>query len=467
MADNNEKNGNQESGTNSYIEILKKRLAEQAQKAKADSADVSLATPEKIGKAKKRKTESPAVVEKHKVDWKETIKKDNRSAKKQKEQDLADEKKERSLLKTLGTIALSVVMAVVLVVGGYFAYLQLNYNRIEDMKYLEITSNQMARVAVGSEYSIATFNVGFGAYGQSFSFFMDEGEMTNGTKTKGKSARADSEEDVLNNINGAISLVKSKASSDFYFFQEVDTESTRSHYVNQVEMFNSAFGGYGSVYAENAHTKYMFYPLNQPIGTMNSGILTYSKYNIDYSVRRSLMIETGMINKLFDLDRCFSVTKLPISGTNKYLVLVNVHLSAYDDGDIRKEQIALLYDYLDYEYNKNHNYVIAGGDFNLSLAGDAGVFNNAMKTPGWCQSLPDGYKKENFESIGYSLNYDISTTIGTCRDASIKYSEGVNLEVVIDGFITSGNISVSSTSVIDGEFKNSDHNPVRMTFRLS
>ena len=296
---------------------------------------------------------------------------------------------------------------------------------------------------------------------------MDEGEMMNGEKTQGKNARAFSEDDVKNNTTGAINLVKGANESDFYFFQEVDTNSTRSYYVDQQKMIQENFIGYASSYAVNAHSKYMFYPLSEPIGKMNSGIMTLSRYNVDYSIRRSLEISNGMIDKLFDLDRCFMVSKLPISGApDKYLVLINVHLSAYDEGDIRSKQIAMLYDYINYEYNTNNNYVIVGGDFNLLLAGEAGLYNNNMKTPGWCQSLPDGYKAENFNQIGFNLNYDLTTTIGTCRDSSVRYVEGINLEVVIDGFITSGNITVKRTTVIDGEFKNSDHNPVRMEFIL-
>lgn len=469
MAENNEKNNGSTSGGNiSYVEILKRKLAEQAEKAKSQGATT---LPEPDGKKleNRQKKEKKAVekIEEKPKNWKETIKNDNRSAKGSKANSgEVETKKERSLLKTLGIIVLCAVVAVVLIVGGYFAFLQVTYRRIEDMKYLATTNPQLTRLTDGAEYSITTFNIGFGAYGQSFSFFMDQGEMLNGTITQGKSSRAESEEDVLNNISGAVSLVKSKAVSDFYFFQEVDTDSTRSHYVNQVKLLNDAFSGYASVYAENAHSKYLFYPLTQPIGKINSGILTLSKYSIDYSVRRSLVIETGMIDKLFDLDRCFTISKLPIYGSSKYLVLVNVHLSAYDDGDIRKQQIAALYDYMNYEYNTNKNYVVVGGDFNLCLAGESGIFNNGMKTPGWCQSLPEGYTADNFASIGYTINYDISATIGTCRDASIKYTEGLNLEVVIDGFMTSGNITVKSTSVIDGDFKNSDHNPVRMEFKL-
>lgn len=465
----NKKNSTSKSGsnTNSYVDLLKKRLAEKTASASSRQTvgeENKLAEPERIGKkTKAKKTKNTEPVPTIPTDWKESIKNDQRSAKKVEQ---PEQKKEGSVLKMLGIVSLCVVMTVVLVVGGYFAFLQITYSRLADMRAVEIKNNVLSRLAIGEEYSISTFNIGFGAYSQSFSFFMDEGEMNNGTLTKGKSAKAESKEEVKNNISEAISLLKNKSKSDFYFFQEVDTDSTRSHYVNQEEMIIDAFSGYASVFSENAHSKYLFYPLSDPIGKINSGILTLSKYNIDFSIRRSLVIETGMINKLFDLDRCFMVSKLPIYGTNKNLVLINVHLSAYDDGDIRKQQIEALYDLMDYEYNKNGNYVIVGGDFNLCLAGESGIFNNEMKTPGWCQSLPDGYKAENFAEIGYNINYDLSTSIGTCRDASIKYTEGINLEVIIDGFMTSANILVAATSTIDGDFKNSDHNPVKMIFKL-
>lgn len=465
--------------TNSYVEFLKKKLEENTKKAK-EQTNVKLPSPEradgKVSKSvKPEKTDEQSQsfggsLIQHKVEepaWKNNIKDENRSSK-TKIRDEKTAKERKSVLKTLGIVALSFVLVVGLIVGGYFAYLQISYSRIEDMKYLDVQNNQSSKVVIGKSYSISTFNIGFGAYGQSYSFFMDEGEFLDGTKTKGSSARAVSKEDVINNITGSINLLKNSAVSDFYFFQEVDTDSTRSFYVNQLEMLQNSFLGYSSVFAKNAHSSYMFYPLSQPTGTMNSGILTMSKFTVDYAVRRKLEIETGMINKLFDLDRCFSVTKLPISGSaDKDLVLINVHLSAYDDGGIREEQIALLYDYMDFEYNTNGNYVIVGGDFNLSLAGDAGVFNNQMKTPSWCKNLPVGYGAENFKSIGYNINYDISQTTGTCRDASVKYVEGVNLEVIIDGFMTSENIAVIKTMVVDGDFKNSDHNPVRMEFVLN
>ena len=114
----------------------------------------------------------------------------------------------------------------------------------------------------------------------------------------------------------------------------------------------------------------MQYPFNDPIGTINAGILTLSNYKIDNAVRRSFPVTTSLIDKLFDLDRCFAVHYLPIDGSEKQLVLINLHMSAYDEGGtIRAAQLKMLNGVLAEEYAKG-NYVIAGGDFNHCLIAD-------------------------------------------------------------------------------------------------
>ena len=44
-----------------------------------------------------------------------------------------------------------------------------------------------------------------------------------------------------------------------------------------------------------------------------------------------------MINKLFDLDRCFVANEVQTSNDNK-LIIVNIHMSAYDEGGIIREK---------------------------------------------------------------------------------------------------------------------------------
>ena len=233
MADNKKKTAKEtENKSVSYVDILKAKLAEET--AKKQGKTVEELEAEK--KTKEEQTKQPTG--NNEPEWKETIKNESRSQKTIVKKD-EKPKKEGSLTKVLVSIALSVVVVLVLVVGGYFAFLQLSFSRIVDSKYLEVEANQTNRVLLGKNYSISTFNIGFGAYSQTFSFFMDEGEMMDGTKTKGKNARAFSADDVKNNTNGAISLVSGANESDFYFFQEVDTNSTRSHFVDQKKMIST------------------------------------------------------------------------------------------------------------------------------------------------------------------------------------------------------------------------------------
>ena len=75
-------------------------------------------------------------------------------------------------------------------------------------------------------------------------------------------------------------------------------------------------------------------------------------------------------SELLDLDRCFSASYLPIEGSTKKLVLVNVHLSAYDKGGVyRAKQWKQLNDFFKDEID-NGNYIVCGGDFNHDISND-------------------------------------------------------------------------------------------------
>ena len=70
------------------------------------------------------------------------------------------------------------VLAVVLIVVGYFAYVLIQYDRIDDKVSLDVLDNDKASddaVTVGEIYTIVTQNIGFGAYLQDFTFFMGGG----------------------------------------------------------------------------------------------------------------------------------------------------------------------------------------------------------------------------------------------------------------------------------------------------
>ena len=73
-------------------------------------------------------------------------------------------------------IPLLLILLVILVAGGYVAYVFLSYSRIEDNLALTPEGSAEDPAKAGEEYTIVTYNVGFGAYTADFTFFMDEGK---------------------------------------------------------------------------------------------------------------------------------------------------------------------------------------------------------------------------------------------------------------------------------------------------
>ncbi len=115
---------------------------------------------------------------------------------------------------------------IILLVCAYVIYVAVQYYRIEDNFELSIEGSSDKKVMQGEEYSLVSYNLGFGAYSPEYTFFMDEGVMLDGTETEGKYAKGLNKEDVQKNVDGQISVAK-ELDADFYFFQEVDRKADR------------------------------------------------------------------------------------------------------------------------------------------------------------------------------------------------------------------------------------------------
>lgn len=347
----------------------------------------------------------------------------------------------------ISLIAVGALLAVVLI---YFLYVLIGFSRIEDKQPLENTRAVAGSMIIGEPYSIATQNIGFGAYTADFTFFMDGGEES----------RAESKESVIEATNWLGSQLKIR-DSDLVLLQEVDTDSTRSHHVDQKEMLLEQFGEYDGVFGVNYHSPYLLYPLTEPHGASNSGLLTLSKYTIVSSERRSLPISNGF-SKFLDLDRCYTVSRIP-TDNGKELVIYNVHLSAYGaDESVRTEQMTMLFADMKAEYDKG-NYCIAGGDFNHDFTGTSTQDLNGGATVdyGWAQPFPADLLPE-----GILRCTDYAALEPTCRNCDVPYEVG-NFTIIVDGFLASANVQVDYVYNINQEFRYSDHNPVVMEFKLS
>ena len=299
-------------------------------------------------------------------------------------------------------------------------------------------------------YTITTYNIGFGAYTRDFTFFMDGG----------KESRAASKESVETHVNSALQRIKS-LDPDFALFQEVDTDSTRSHHVNQKEMARNVFDEYASVFAVNYHSAYLMYPLTEPHGKSNSGILSFSKTGISSALRRSLPVADN-VKKLLDLDRCYSVSRMPMQN-GKEFILYNVHTSAYGGSDeIRAAQMTMLFSDMQAEYNSG-NYCVAGGDFNHDFTGTSVRDINGEEGETafeWAQPFPADLLPEN---VLRATDYTNKQILPTCRNCDVPYEEG-NYTVIVDGFLCTSNVRVDYLENVQTGFEDSDHNPVIMKF---
>lgn len=348
-------------------------------------------------------------------------------------------------------IAGIVLLALLILVLGYVAYVFLDYHRIEDNLPLTAEGAAAGEVKAGTAYTVVSYNMGFGAYESDYSFFMDGGTES----------WAWSKERLDTNLKNIAELLKEQ-NADFYFVEEVDIDATRSYHRNEADLLRGALTGYSSVWGQNYDSPFLFWPLTQPHGASESGLMTFSSAPIVSSLRRSLPIETGVM-KLVDLDRCYTVSRVPMEN-GKELVLYAVHLSAYtSDGVIADEQAEMLLSDMQSEYEKG-NYCICGGDFNKDLLGNSEeVFGISAGDYTWAQPLPEELFRD--KNITLVPPLDPENPVPSCRNADAPYHEGQYV-VTVDGFLVSDNVTVNSATVIDTGFAYSDHNPVTMTFTL-
>ena len=357
-------------------------------------------------------------------------------------------------LKVFLKVILSIVIILVVVVGGYFAYVFIDYSRIEDNLALEPGgSAKLSTLATGTTYTIVTQNLGFGAYSQDFTFFMDGGKESWGR----------SKEEVTANVNAGATTAMSFA-PDFVLFQEVDFDSTRSYHIDQSKLILEKFNDYAFTTAVNYHSAFLMYPLTKPHGSSNSEIMTVSKYAITGGIRRSLPISTS-ISKLLDLDRCYSKSRVNVAG-GKELVLYNVHLSAYGNSDeIRTNQMTMLFNDIKDEYEKG-NYCVCGGDFNHDFTGTSTQDLNAgtgTTEYGWAQPFPADLLPD---CITRCTNYAGDKLYPTCRNCDVPYKEG-NFTIIVDGFLVTSNVTCTKVENYYTAFTYSDHCPVVMQFTLN
>lgn len=351
----------------------------------------------------------------------------------------------KKIAKWIGILVGVVLLLAILLIG----VLTIKEYRPEDEETLDVAAAvsgaEGRQLHEGDSLTVMTWNIGYGALGSDADFFMDGGSGVN-TAT---------EEQVQQHMAEIQSRVE-QTDPDVVFFQEVDLDSTRSHHVNEADYLVNGLSGYNSSFAYNFKVLFVPYPL-PPIGEVNGGILTISRIPVASAARIQLPCPFSYPIRVANLKRCLMVSRIPLAESDRELVLVNLHLEAYDDGEGKAAQTAQLRELLEEEAAKG-NYVIAGGDFNQSFSNiDISMYPQQPEL--WAPAMID------VEDFSKDWSFWMDNSVPTCRSLDQPF-DGADAEsfqyYMIDGFITSGNIMVESVETQDMGFENSDHNPVVM-----
>ena len=355
-------------------------------------------------------------------------------------------------MKKVFKMILWILVSLIALAGLGIGYLTLSEYRPAAVESAELTGASERAPKVGDTLTALSFNVGYCGLPAESDFFMDGGKMS----------RVASRDIVERNLAGVVDVIQREA-CDLTLLQEVDRApgSKRSYYVDEAGALDTALGGQ-SAFATNFQCSFVPIPPLDPIGQVHSGIMTRSNLNALEASRIRLPSPFSWPLSTCNLKRCLLVTRIPVDGQNRQLVVVNLHLEAYDDGAGKAAQTKVLVDFLTQEYDTG-NYVVAGGDFNQWLPGVDQTKFPAKATGAYIPGTIDA------SILPTDWTYAADDSTPTCRSNDMAYDAAnpLNQLYVIDGFILSPNVQLQSVKTLPLNFQYADHNPVRVEFTLS
>ncbi|MEN8153780.1 MAG: endonuclease/exonuclease/phosphatase family protein [Acidobacteriota bacterium] len=259
----------------------------------------------------------------------------------------------------------------------------------------------------------------------------------------------------IHNLDNFIKILREHP-PEIICFQEIDFNSKRSHYINQMDYLSGYLKYKYGAYAVNWNKRYVPFPYWPPSAHFKkilSGQSVLSVFPIRKSNRIVLeMPKNPFYYNLFYLNRLIQTTEIKIN--NKIIIVMNIHLEAFDK-KTREKQSAHVLKY--YRKNfKNKFPVIILGDFNCVR--------------------PDAEKKNNFEDEP-ETDYYGEKTIELFLDeesltSAMPYSKpdsntfpSVNPDRKLDFiFFTKNKIEMIKSDIL--HVKSSDHLPLLMQFNL-
>ncbi len=328
----------------------------------------------------------------------------------------------------------------------FMVYISATDFKPTEMENITVPKNLNNTLVIPDTISMMSWNIGYGGLGQNMDFFYDGGK-------KVRAPKEDSEK-WLGNI---LQFLKSKNETDFFLLQEVDFKAKRSYKTDQAKLLADQLSQYTAVKVTNYNVPYVPVPLLSPMGSVNAGMMTFSRYSPSIALRIAYPQISAWPDKLFLPDRCFIETRYTLAN-GRDLVVFNTHNSAFvNNQELMQQELDVIRNKMLSDY-KAGNYVVAGGDWN-------------MNPPGFEPTA--GYAGHRFVAAVVAIPTDflpadwhfaLDNQAPTNRHLDLAYVKGESGSTTIDFFMLSPNIQLLDVETIDLGFESSDHNPVHIRF---
>jgi endonuclease/exonuclease/phosphatase family metal-dependent hydrolase len=354
-------------------------------------------------------------------------------------------------MKKMWALLLIVILLPLLYVGGFILFGVLTKHRPAAVEQVAVvspsTSSTNTALISDSTFTLMTWNIGYGGLGAETDFFYDDGQMV-----------ITPHDWVQRYVAGITETIKQNSDADFILIQEADRKGKRSWGIDEVAAISARLPAHHYAFTPNYDVKYLPFPWTTPLGRIYGGLLSLTRYSPTASTRIALPGITDFPRKIFYLERCLLMQRFALA-SGKELIMMNTHFEAYDNGGVKRAEMALAKQYMDAEFAKG-NYVVIGGDWNIAPPN--------FDTHQWeKEKLTDSlYMMNNDPNFmpGWKYVYDAHTP--TNRKNNHAFDPKTTFTTVIDYYMVSPNIDVQEIKGIDAGFQYSDHNPVRMKIKL-
>ncbi len=301
-------------------------------------------------------------------------------------------------------------------------------------------------VAAGQAHAEATeplnllvWNIGYAGLGEESDFKTDGGKML----------RPPSRAVVEKNVAGITAVLRNQ-DADIVLMQELASDGFITRGVDVQADIREALQQYDMFWSPDIRTSMLVRALSVEHGPATfTSVMTKPPSTHRIPAEPSVM---GVIKRQHHVQ----VIELDVSG--RPWTLINVHLSAFDEGaEKRTEQLDAVLE-LAREHYAQGRAVVLGGDWNLQLLDTNFPHTSTEDALFWLFPFPHDRLPTDWQIIA-----DPKTP--TVRTNERPYNVGENYTTIIDGLIISPNVEALYVETLSLDFKFTDHQPVRASFR--